>query len=452
MHVALLEKSSNVSFATILAYFARECKFKGFKGSSRQEAGRDYIMLLQAKLMNCNMNLVTWKPALTAHMQLEYEEEISRVFLALREIVLDIMTSSLYNRFKQVSIATQKNSTQVPKPKQTVVPSCAQHVKTPRQPIRTPVTPSPIPSNNRQNWNQRMERELGSSMTHIEIEGYTGLLAKASSDEAKLWHNETEEAADLMVVSSTSLTGATSKQWKVNLGNIEAISPSADHEKRFFSDADDDLSGKKLLQFKLQQVWVLVDLPTGAKVIGTKWVYRNKKDEGGVVVSEQSKAVYQMDVKSAFLYGTIEEEVYVSQPPGFVDPDHPKNVYKVVKALYGLHQALRAWSSKAQVTLKVSFFVTVKRIFKYIKGKPKLGLRYPRKSPLDLVAYSDSDYAAANLDRKSTTGGCQFLGRRYYLGVGKVVAGSTMDEKGTCQLVTCLIGCRLVDVMIVVVN
>ncbi|GJU79878.1 putative ribonuclease H-like domain-containing protein [Tanacetum coccineum] len=53
--------------------------------------------------------------------------------------------------------------------------------------------------------------------------------------------------------------------------------------------------------------------------------------------------VYQMDVKSAFLYGTIDEEVYVSQPPGFVDPDHPTKVYKVVKALYGLHQAPRAW-------------------------------------------------------------------------------------------------------------
>nr|GFC50279.1 putative ribonuclease H-like domain-containing protein [Tanacetum cinerariifolium] len=52
--------------------------------------------------------------------------------------------------------------------------------------------------------------------------------------------------------------------------------------------------------------------------------------------------VYQMDVKIAFLYGTIEEEVYVCQPPGFEDPDHPKKVYKVVKALYGLHQALRA--------------------------------------------------------------------------------------------------------------
>nr|GEW93777.1 putative ribonuclease H-like domain-containing protein [Tanacetum cinerariifolium] len=53
--------------------------------------------------------------------------------------------------------------------------------------------------------------------------------------------------------------------------------------------------------------------------------------------------VYQMDVKSAFLYGTIEEEVYVCQPLGFKDPDHPDKVYKVVKALYGLRQAPRAW-------------------------------------------------------------------------------------------------------------
>ncbi|GKC48367.1 copia protein [Tanacetum coccineum] len=53
--------------------------------------------------------------------------------------------------------------------------------------------------------------------------------------------------------------------------------------------------------------------------------------------------VYQMDVKSAFLYGKIDEEVYVSQPPGFIDPKYPQKVYKVLKALYGLHQAPRAW-------------------------------------------------------------------------------------------------------------
>ncbi|GJR51994.1 putative ribonuclease H-like domain-containing protein [Tanacetum coccineum] len=116
--------------------------------------------------------------------------------------------------------------------------------------------------------------------------------------------------------------------------------------------------------------------------IGTKWVYRNKKDERGIVVRNKARLVaqgykqeegidydevfapvarieairlflayasfmnflvYQMDVKSAFLYGTIEEEVYVSQPPGFVDPEFPEKVYKVEKALYGLHQAPRAW-------------------------------------------------------------------------------------------------------------
>ncbi|GJV27806.1 ribonuclease H-like domain-containing protein [Tanacetum coccineum] len=139
---------------------------------------------------------------------------------------------------------------------------------------------------------------------------------------------------------------------------------------------------EELLQFKLQKVWILVDLPKGHRAIGTKWVYRNKKDERGIVIRNKARLVaqghtqeegidydevfapvarieairiflayasymgfmvYQMDVKSAFLYGQIEEEVYVCQPPGFEDPDHPNKVYKVVKALYGLHQAPRAW-------------------------------------------------------------------------------------------------------------
>ncbi|GJS01048.1 putative ribonuclease H-like domain-containing protein [Tanacetum coccineum] len=139
---------------------------------------------------------------------------------------------------------------------------------------------------------------------------------------------------------------------------------------------------EELLQFKIQKVWTLVGLPYGKKAIGTKWVYRNNKDEREIVVRNKVRLVaqgykqeegidydevfapvarieairlflayasfmnflvYQMDVKSAFLHDTIEEEVYVSQPPGFVDPEFPKKVYKVEKALYGLHQALRAW-------------------------------------------------------------------------------------------------------------
>ncbi|GJV14841.1 putative ribonuclease H-like domain-containing protein [Tanacetum coccineum] len=143
-----------------------------------------------------------------------------------------------------------------------------------------------------------------------------------------------------------------------------------------------DAMQEELLQFKIQKVWILVDLPFGKKAIRTKWVYKNKKDERGVEVINKARLVaqgytqeegidydevfapvarieairiflafasymgfivYQMDVKSALLYGTIDEEVYVSQPPGFVDPKFPKKVYKVVEALYGLHQAPRAW-------------------------------------------------------------------------------------------------------------
>nr|GEW99894.1 putative ribonuclease H-like domain-containing protein [Tanacetum cinerariifolium] len=139
---------------------------------------------------------------------------------------------------------------------------------------------------------------------------------------------------------------------------------------------------EELLQFKMQKVWVLVDLPKGKITIGSKWVFRNKKNKRGIVVRNKARLVaqghtqeegidyeevfapvamikairlflayasfmgfmvYQMDVKGAFLYGTIEKEVCVCQPPGFEDPDYPDKVYKVVKALYGLHQAPRAW-------------------------------------------------------------------------------------------------------------
>nr|GEY19832.1 putative ribonuclease H-like domain-containing protein [Tanacetum cinerariifolium] len=241
--------------------------------------------------------------------------------------------------------------------------------------------------------------------------------------------------------------------------------------------------------------------------------------------------VYQMDVKSAFLYGTIDEEVYVMQPLGFQDLEFPDRVYKVEKTMYGLHQAPRAWygtlskylldngfqrgtidhtlfirkhkgefllvqvyvddiifgssnpqlcrefealmhekfqmsamgeltfffglqvlqkkdgiflsqdkyvgdilkkfgysddrsmigslmyltasrpdimfaicaCTRHQVTPKECHLHAVKRIFRYLKGHPKLGLWYPKDSSLDLVAYSDSDYGGATQDRKSTT-------------------------------------------------
>ncbi|GJT75996.1 putative ribonuclease H-like domain-containing protein [Tanacetum coccineum] len=315
------------------------------------------------------------------------------------------------------------------------------------------------------------------------------------------------------------------------------------------------------------------------RVIGTKWVFRNKRDERGTIIKNKARlvaqgyrqeegvdydevfapvarieairlflafasfmgfTVYQMDVKSAFLYGNITEEVYVKQPPGFEDPSHPNKVYRVVKALYGLHQAPRAWyerlstfllkhgyrrgaidktlfikkdrrdimlvqvyvddiifgSTKSsmvkdfeelmqkefkmssmgeltfflglqvkqtsagiflsqdkyvkdilnkfdfrtikpastpieahkslgkdimfavclcarfQVTPKVSHLHAVKRIFRYLKHQPKLGLWYPKDSPFHLEAFSDSDYAGDNHDRRSTSGGCQYLGRR----------------------------------------
>ncbi|GKA01669.1 hypothetical protein Tco_0674334 [Tanacetum coccineum] len=88
--------------------------------------------------------------------------------------------------------------------------------------------------------------------------------------------------------------------------------------------------------------------------------------------------------------------------------------------------------TRFQVTPKTSHLYDVKRIFRYIKGHPKLGLWYPRDSPFDLEAFSDSDYAGASLDRKSTIGGCQFLGRRLISWQCKkqtIVANSTTEAE-----------------------
>ncbi|KAK8936156.1 hypothetical protein KSP39_PZI014125 [Platanthera zijinensis] len=367
-----------------------------------------------------------------------------------------------------------------------------------------------------------------------------------------------------------------------------------------------DAMQEELNQFRRCKVWELVPKPRGHNIIGTKWIYRNKLDESGIIVKNKARLVakgyrqeegidfdqtfapvarleairmflayaayqdfkvYQMDVKSAFLNGDLKEEVYVEQPSGFVDPLKPDSVYKLRKALYGLKQAPRAWyetlstflienkfsrgkidktlflrESKGKIILvqiyvddiifgstknnlckkfaklmqgkfemssmgelkfflglqvrqtddglsisqskftkelikkygmessstmrtpmgtsmpickdeagkpvdeslyrgivgsllyltasrpdimyatcvcaryqacpKESHYTAVKRILRYLKGTPNLGLWYPRNRDFQLTGYSDADFAGCREDRKSTTGTCQFLGGR----------------------------------------
>ncbi|GKC81580.1 retrovirus-related pol polyprotein from transposon TNT 1-94, partial [Tanacetum coccineum] len=250
---------------------------------------------------------------------------------------------------------------------------------------------------------------------------------------------------------------------------------------------------EELLPFKLQKVghWLICLMARGP-------LEQNRIEEIRLFLAYASFMgfiVYQMDVKSAFLHGTIKEEVYVCQPPGFEDSHFPDKVYKVEKALYGLHQAPRAWYETLSTyliengfrrgaidktlfikkdkglqvqhkkdgiiisqdkyvadILKKFNFATVKiastpietnkalvkdeeaeaRIFRYLKGQPKLGLWYPRDSPFDLEPFLDSDYARASLDRKSTIGGCQFIGKRLILWQCKkqtIVANSTTEAE-----------------------
>nr|GEV65588.1 retrovirus-related Pol polyprotein from transposon TNT 1-94 [Tanacetum cinerariifolium] len=139
---------------------------------------------------------------------------------------------------------------------------------------------------------------------------------------------------------------------------------------------------EELHQFDRLQVWELVDKPFGKSIIRLKWLWKNKKDEDQTVIHNKARLIakgyaqeegidfeesfvpvvrlevvwifiayaahksfpiFQMDVKTAFLNGPLKEEVYVAQPDGFVDPDHPEKIYRLRKALYGLKQAPMAW-------------------------------------------------------------------------------------------------------------
>ncbi|GJY26128.1 retrovirus-related pol polyprotein from transposon TNT 1-94 [Tanacetum coccineum] len=128
--------------------------------------------------------------------------------------------------------------------------------------------------------------------------------------------------------------------------------------------------------------------------------------------------LFQMDVKSAFLDGFINEEVYVAQPPGFIDFEKPNHVYKLKKVLYGLKQAPKAWPdimfsvclcARFQEAPKTSHLEVVKCIFRYIKGTTYLGLWYPKGTGIEIVVYANSDHAGDYVDRKSTSEFAQII-------------------------------------------
>nr|GEU91035.1 hypothetical protein [Tanacetum cinerariifolium] len=166
------------------------------------------------------------------------------------------------------------------------------------------------------------------------------------------------------------------------------------------------------METSIPNVWILVDCPKGVRPIGIKWVLKNKKDERGIMIRNKARLVaqgyiqeegidyeevfapvakikairlflayasfmrfivYQMDIKSAFLYGTIDKEVYVMQPPGFQDPEFPNRVYKLEKAIPDIMFDVCA-CARHQVTPKECHLHAIKRIFRYLKGHPKLGL------------------------------------------------------------------------------
>nr|GEZ99849.1 hypothetical protein [Tanacetum cinerariifolium] len=211
---------------------------------------------------------------------------------------------------------------------------------------------------------------------------------------------------------------------------------------------------KELHQFDRLDVWELVDRPLCKNVIDMKWLWKNKLDWLEAVwlfiahAAHKSLIVYQMDVKIAFLYGPLKEEVYVNHLDRFVDPCHPNKVYRLKKALYGLKQAPRAWGAEIlfrNLDPPIPSCIGTPMATKYLdadlsetsvdqtKYRSMVGaLMYLTASRPDIVHATcycaryqakptekhltavngsfDSDHAGCLDSRKSTSGGIQFLG------------------------------------------
>ncbi|GJU59901.1 integrase, catalytic region, zinc finger, CCHC-type containing protein [Tanacetum coccineum] len=210
---------------------------------------------------------------------------------------------------------------------------------------------------------------------------------------------------------------------------------------------------EEMNEFERLKVWELVPRPDKVMVITLKWIYKVKLDELGRNMKNKARL---MDVKTIFLNGILCEEVYVSQPDGFVDPDNPNHVYRLEKALYGLKQAPRAWydllSSFSSITrfpkhgytwgygvdpthyrvmVGTLMYLTssipdlvyvvcmcaryqdrpiekhlhaIKRIFWYLRGTVNRGLWYSKDFAIALTAFADADHAGCQDTRRSTSG------------------------------------------------
>nr|GEY74134.1 copia protein [Tanacetum cinerariifolium] len=236
---------------------------------------------------------------------------------------------------------------------------------------------------------------------------------------------------------------------------------------------------EELNEFERLDIWELVPQPDKVMVITLKWIYKVKLDELGGILKNKARlvargylqeegiafeesfapvarleairiflayaahinmVVYQIHVKTVFLNGNLREEVYVSQPNEFVDPDNPNHLYKLKKALYGLKQAPRAWKygfdsfdpvdtpmvekskmdeDKKGKTVDQSHYRdmcaryqsrpiekhlhTVKRIFRYLRGTVNRGLWYPKDSSIALTEFADADHVGCQDTHRSTS-------------------------------------------------
>nr|GEW26587.1 retrovirus-related Pol polyprotein from transposon TNT 1-94 [Tanacetum cinerariifolium] len=244
--------------------------------------------------------------------------------------------------------------------------------------------------------------------------------------------------------------------------------------------------------------------PNNIKPLTLKWLFKNKHDQENTIIRNKTRlvvrgyrqeegidfeesfalvarmeairiflayaahksfTVFQIDVKTAFLHGTLKEDVYVCQLEGFVDVDHPSHVYKLKKALYVLKQAPRAWYDEFSTFLLHNHFFKgiidpalfirrfnddilvyqakptekhlkeVKRIFCYLRGTINMCLSYTKDSGFELTGFSDADYAGCKDTFKSTSSGAQFLDSNDYDSKSAIAISCNLVQHSRTKLI-----------------